>query len=169
VTTPPELQLAQGDLRLLTTPAAADLLRRALPARMAYVDRRGEPRIVPTWFHWNGREIVMATWTYGPHVRHPARRIDDLTRRPSVAISIDTDDTPPLALQVRGAAEIDEVDGIAEEYALAAHRYLGDDAGPYLAQFDAAAVGMARIVVRPRWVGLLDFDARLPGPLGGVS
>lgn len=163
----PDQQLAQGDPRLLATPAAADLLQRALPARMAYVDRRAEPRIVPTWFHWNGREIVMATWTHGPHVRHPARRIDDLSRRPSVAISIDTDDTPPLALQVRGPVEIDEVDGIAEEYALAAHRYLGDDAGPYLAQFDA--VGMARIVVRPRWVGLLDFDARLPGPLGGVG
>lgn len=66
-----------------------------------------------------------------------------------------------------GAPRTRPVDGIAEEYALAAHRYLGDDAGPYLAQFDA--VGMARIVVRPRWVGLLDFDARLPGPLGGVG
>jgi hypothetical protein len=26
----------------------------------------------------------------------------------------------------------------------------------------------ARIVVRPTWVGLLDFATRLPSPLGGV-
>jgi hypothetical protein len=27
---------------------------------------------------------------------------------------------------------------------------------------------MARIAVRPTWVGLLDFAERLPAPLGGV-
>jgi hypothetical protein len=140
-----------------------------IPARVAYVAHDGRPRIVPTWFHWDGEEIVMATWLSGPHIRHPARRVHDLQEHPEVAISIDTEDQPPLALQIRGRATVETVSGVAEEYRLAAHRYLGPDAAPgYLAQFDGVPVSMARIAVRPEWVGLVDFDERLPGPLGGV-
>jgi len=168
-TTPPT-NPAQGDLTLLDTPEAQDLLARAIPARMAYITRGGEPRIVPTWFHWTGEELVMPTWRRGPHIQHPARRLRDLAERPQVAVSIDTEDQPPAVLQIRGRATIDEVDGLAEEYRWCAVRYLGEEAGgEFLAQFDGAPVGMARIVVRPAWVGLLDFQARLPSPLGGVG
>lgn len=56
------------------------------------------------------------------------------------------------------------------EYALAAHRYLGDEeAPPYLTQFDHPSTRMARIAVRPTWVGVLDFRTRLPSALGGVT
>lgn len=162
--------LPQGDLRLLAADAAQDLLARPIPARLAYLTRGGEPRIVPTWFHWTGEEIVMATWTGGPHVRHPARRVRDLRERPAVAVSIDTEDQPPIVLAIRGRAAVTDVDGIVAEYALAAERYLGaDTARGYLAQFDGSRVSMARIAVRPTWVGLVDFQRRLPGPLGGVS
>jgi Pyridoxamine 5'-phosphate oxidase len=161
--------LPQGDVRLLETPAAAALLARAIPARMAYVTRDGHPRIVPTWFHWDGEEVVMPTWSAGPHIRHPARRLQSLRERPDVAIAIDTEDQPPVALQIRGRATIDDVTGLVPEYRLAAERYLGADAAAgFLAQFDGEEVVMARIAVRPEWVGLLDFSARLPGPLGGV-
>jgi hypothetical protein len=169
MTATPSAELSQGDVRLLDTPTARDLLAQAIPARLAYVTRSGEPRIVPTWFHWTGDELVMATWVSGPHVSHPARRVAALRARPDVTISIDTEASPPTALQVRGRATVDEVDGLVPEYRLAAHRYLGDDAAQgYLAQFDEADVGMARIGVRPEWVGLVDFADRLPGPLGGV-
>lgn len=165
----PSASPAQGDVHLLETALARDLLTRAIPARLAYVTRRGAPRVVPTWFHWDGEEIVMATWTSGEHVRYPARRLQDLRERAGVAVSIDTEDQPPVALQIRGRAAVEEVDGIVPEYRLAAERYLGAEAArEYLAQFDGAAVGMARIAVRPEWVGLLDFGQRLPGPLGGV-
>jgi hypothetical protein len=162
-------RVAQGELALLDEPAAQRLLASAIPARLAYVTRSGEPRIVPTWFHWDGEQIVMPTWIAGPHIQHPARRLADLIERPEVAISIDTDDQPPTVLQIRGRAVIDEVDGVADEYRIAAERYLGvETAGQFLAAFEHAPVTMATITVRPSWVGLLDFQTRLPSPLGGV-
>ncbi|HKY66811.1 MAG TPA: pyridoxamine 5'-phosphate oxidase family protein [Acidimicrobiales bacterium] len=161
--------LPQGDPQLLAAPAAQELLGRALPARLAYVSPDGTPRIVPTWFHWTGDEVVMATWAAGPHIQRAARRIEHLRRNPAVALSIDTDDQPPTVLQMRGRAQIDEVDGIVDEYARSAEKYIGLEAGrAYIAQFDPASVRMARIAVRPTWVGLLDFAERLPAPLGGV-
>ena len=54
--------LPQGDLRLLDTPVAVRLLASATPARLAYVAEDGTPRVVPTWFHWNGEELVMPTF-----------------------------------------------------------------------------------------------------------
>jgi Pyridoxamine 5'-phosphate oxidase len=163
------LRLPQGDLRLLETPAATALLARAIPARAAYVTRDGAPRIVPTWFHWDGEELVMPTWSAGPHIRHPARRLRSLRERPNVAVSIDTEDQPPVVLQIRGRATIDEVTGVVPEYRLAAERYLGAEAAAgFLAEFDGVEVTMARVAVRPEWVGLIDFSERLPGPLGGV-
>jgi hypothetical protein len=169
-TDPTAAPLPQGDPRLVTAPAAQDVLRRALPARLAYVAPDGAPRIVPTWFHWTGDEVVMATWVTGPHIRRPARRVEHLRRNSAVALSIDTDDQPPIVLQMRGRAQVDEVDGIVDEYARAAEKYLGDENGrAYIAQFDPTAVRMARIAVRPTWVGLIDFAERLPEPLGGVQ
>ena len=41
--------------------------------------------------------------------------------------------------------------------------------GAYLASLEGLPVTMAKISVRPVWVGLIDFQERLPGPLGGVS
>jgi hypothetical protein len=72
-------------------------------------------------------------------------------------------------LTIRGAADITEVAGIAPEYAAAARRYLGEQAAaPMLAAVDQPGTRQARIVVRPEWVGLLDFETRLPSAQGGV-
>lgn len=78
---------------------------------MAFVAADGTPRIVPTWFHWDGTEIVMATYIAGPAIgiRHPAARVAALRANPRVALSIDTEANPPQALSVRGSAEITEV------------------------------------------------------------
>jgi hypothetical protein len=162
--------LPQGHLGLLETPLAQELLTSRIPARLGFVWPDGTPRVVPTWFHWNGREIVMATYTGGPNagIRHPAARVAALRAKPAVALTIDTDDAPPRCLTIRGLAEITEVDGLAEEYAAAARRYLGDGAEPVLAQMDQPGTRQARIVVRPTWVGLVDFTTRLPSVLGGV-
>ena len=163
--------LAQGDRRLLFEPAAQGLLRSSSLARMAYVGRDGGPRIVPTWFHWTGGHIVMVTYVAGPQagIAHPARRLEDLRADPRVAISIDTDGTPPAALQLRGRVEIGEVDGIAPEYREAAQRYLGAArAADLLAAVDRPGTRQARIVLEPEWVGLIDFTTRLPSAQGGV-
>jgi Pyridoxamine 5'-phosphate oxidase len=162
--------LPQGDVRLLDTPTAQELLQSRIPARLAFVWPDGTPRVVPTWFHWTGDEIVMVTYTAGPTIgiRHPAARLAALRANPAVALTIDTESFPPHSLTIRGHARIDEVDGIAPEYAAAARRYLGDGADQMLAQLDQPGTAQARIAVRPVWVGVLDFVTRLPDVQGGV-
>jgi hypothetical protein len=105
----------------------------------------------------------MPTFVRAPHVARPAARLAALRAKPDVAICIDTESFPPHVLLVRGRAAITEVDGIAPEYALAARRYRGDEqATTYLGHADGPGTRMARIAVRPAWVGLIDFDTRLP-------
>jgi hypothetical protein len=121
---------------------------------------------VPTWFHWNGEELVMPTFITAPHIRRPARRIASLRANPAVAPSIDTDGSPPHVLLVRGVATVEDVDGVVPEYGSSARRYLGDAAGGEPADDGRRPEHrMARIAVRPAWVGLLDFEARQPGPI----
>ncbi|WP_413454305.1 hypothetical protein AA0Y32_03480 [Georgenia phoenicis] len=90
-----DAQLPQGDLRLLDAPLAQRLLHSTIPARLAYTARDGTPRVVPTWFHWTGEELVMATFLSAPHVAGPARRLPALRARPDVAVTIDTEAFTP--------------------------------------------------------------------------
>ena len=164
-------RLPQGDLRLLETDLAQQLLHSAIPARVAFVWTDGTPRVIPTWFHWTGEEIVMATYIAGSDIgiRHPAARLAALRANPRIALTIDTDTFPPQTLTIRGTAKITEVEGLAPEYAAAARRYLGEEAaGSMLASVDQPGTAQARIAVRPDWVGVLDFVTRRPSAQGGV-
>jgi len=106
----------------------------------------------------------MPTFIRAPHVAGPAQRLAALRARPDVAVSIDTESSPAQALTIRGTAQIAEVDGVDPDYADSARQYLGEEAArDYLAMLDQPGTRMARITVRPTWVGLLDFGAgRLP-------
>jgi Pyridoxamine 5'-phosphate oxidase len=166
----PTTPLPQGDLRLLDTAAARQLLASTVPARIGYLAADGTPRVVPTWFHWTGEALVMATFVSAPHVTQRAARIRDLQANPHVAVSIDTDGFPPVALNLRGTVSVDEHRGVVTEYAEAARRYLGQQAAEdYLAFLDHPATVMARIALRPAWVGLIDFQTRNPRTLGGIG
>ncbi len=157
--------LPQGDLRLLDGAVAQRLLAASIPARYAYTASDGTPRIVPSWFHWTGDELVMPTFIAAPHVRHPSR-IDVLRARPDIAVTIDSETFPPEVLLMRGRATVTETDGIPAEYAQAAARYLGSEAAnQYLAQIDQPGTRMACIGLRPSWVGVLDFETRMPSAL----
>ncbi|HLV03704.1 pyridoxamine 5'-phosphate oxidase [uncultured Georgenia sp.] len=161
-------RLPQGDLRLLDTELAQRLLRARTPARIAYTSRDGTPRVIPTWFHWTGDTLVMATFLAAPHIARPARRVPTLRRHPDVAVTIDTDGFPPEVLLLRGRVDVEEVTGVVPEYAAAARRYLGEEAAAgYLASIDQPVTRMARIALRPTWVGLLDFEERPPGTFAG--
>jgi hypothetical protein len=163
------MTLEQGDLRLLETDLAQRLLSSTIPARYAYTALDGTPRIVASWYAWTGEELVLPTFISAPHVSHAAYRVRALRANPGVAVSIDTESSPPQVLSLRGNAEITEVDGIPAEYAEAARRFLGgEQAAGYLAQIDQPGTRMARIAVRPAWVALMDFQSRLPSALGGV-
>lgn len=158
--------LPQGSLELLETPVARKLLASAIPARVAYTATDGTPRIVPTWFQWTNGEVVMPTYIQAPHIPAPgARRLAALRSRPDVAVAIDTGTEPPQALLIRGEAQVTEVDGVDPDYAVSARQYLGEEAARELLDMvDRPGTRMARITVRPAWVGLLDFaGGRLPG------
>ncbi|MFF5989878.1 pyridoxamine 5'-phosphate oxidase family protein [Prauserella flavalba] len=155
--------LPQGDVALLESAVAQRLLSSTELARLGYTARDGTPRVLPMLFHWNGAEVVMSTFA-GAH------KIAALRERPSVAITIDTATAPPEILLIRGRAEVTDVDGVVEEYALAHRRYYGEEqAAATLAEVDRPGTRMARIAVRPDWVGVLDFQTRVPGVLAGAS
>jgi hypothetical protein len=157
--------LPQGSPKLLDAPLARTLLAAAIPARIAYTAMDGTPRVVASWFQWTDGELVMPTFLRAPHVAAPARRLAALRARPEVAVSIDTETGPAQVLQMRGKVQVTEVDGVDPDYARSARQYLGEEAARgYLAMIDQAGTRMARISLRPTWVGLLDFGGdRLPG------
>jgi len=127
-------------------------------------------RVLATWFHWTGEVLAMPTFLAAPHVLHPSGRLRALRVRPEVAVTIDTETFPPEVLTIRGHVTIGEVEGIPVEYASAARRYLGAQAAhAYLDQIDQPGTRMAQIDLHPTWVGVLDFQVRQPGALGGIS
>ena len=52
-----------------------------------------------------------------------ARKLPALRKNPAVALTIDTEVHPPKILLIRGVAELDEVDGIPDEYLQASGTY----------------------------------------------
>jgi hypothetical protein len=71
---------------------------------------------------------------------------------------------PPQVLLLRGQATVTDVNGIVPEYALTQRRYAGQErADAELASLDHPDMQMARIAMRPDWVGVLDFTTRFPG------
>lgn len=155
------LPVKQGDLSLLQHPASQELLQSKIPARLAYISTDGTPRVIPIWFHWNGREIVMATPPKAP-------KLKALEKNPKVALTIDDNTFPHKVLLIRGTVRMEPVDGIVPEYAAAAARYFDPQlAQGWLTQLRGMISSMVRITITPEWVGLLDFQTRFPSALAG--
>jgi PPOX class probable F420-dependent enzyme len=153
------LPVEQGDLGLLQHPASQELLKSKIPARLAYVWSDGTPRVIPIWFHWNGREIVMATPPKAP-------KLKALARNPKVSLTIDDNTFPHKVLLIRGTARLEALDGIVPEYATAAERYFGVEQGQaWVKNLRTMISSMVRITITPEWVGLLDFQTRFPSAL----
>jgi PPOX class probable F420-dependent enzyme len=149
----------QGDLSLLQHPAAQELLQSKIPARIAYIGTDGGPRVVPIWFHWNGREIVMATPPKAP-------KLKALAKNPKVSLTIDDNTFPHKVLLIRGTARLEPVQGIVPEYVACAERYFdAATAQGWLTQLRSLVSSMVRITITPEWVGLLDFQTRFPSAL----
>jgi hypothetical protein len=153
------LPVVQGDLSLLQHPAAQSLLHSKIPARLAYVWTDGTPRVIPIWFHWNGREIVMATPPKAP-------KLKALAKNPKVALTIDDNVFPHKVLLIRGTTRLEPVVGIVPEYEACAARYFTpEQAAAWLSQLRTMISSMVRVTVTPEWVGLLDFETRFPSAL----
>ena len=155
------MAVKQGNLDLLQDPVAQELLQSTIPARLAYIATDGTPRVVPIWFHWNGREFVMATPLKAP-------KLKALAKNPKVALTIDDNSFPHKVLLVRGTALLKSVDGIVPEYAAAAERYFGQEQGrAWMQQVRMMMPSMMKITITPEWVGVLDFQTRFPSALSG--
>jgi hypothetical protein len=149
----------QGDLELLQHPTSQELLYSKIPARLAYVWTDGTPRVIPIWFHWNGREFVMATPPKAP-------KLKALAKNPKVSFTIDDNTFPHKVLLVRGTARLETVDGIVPEYAAAAERYFGPEQGQaWVNHLRTLISTMVRITITPEWAALLDFQTRFPSTL----
>jgi len=149
----------RGDLELLKHPVSQELLRSKIPARLAYVWTDGTPRVVPIWFHWNGREFVMATPPKAP-------KLKALKKNPKVSLTIDDNVFPHKVLLIRGTARLESINGIVPEYAAAAERYFGPEQGEaWVKHLSSLTSSMVRITIAPEWVGLLDFQTRFPSAL----
>jgi hypothetical protein len=146
----------QGSLKLLNDPIALELLASTIPARFAYVAPDGTPRVIPIWFHWNTKEVVVVSPPGAP-------KLKVLKSGSKVALTIDDNTWPHKVLLIRGRVHMEEVNGIAPEYRLAAERYFGPDMGPqFMAQLGQMFDQTTRIAVTPEWVGLIDFEQRFP-------
>ncbi len=146
----------QGNLSLLEDPVAQRMLASATPARFSYIGTDGAPRVVPIWFHWDGNEVVMGT---------PGKtaKVKALKQNPKVALTIDGDSWPYPVLLIRGTASVKTSQSAPTEYAAAARRYLGDEAGQgWVNQANAIMAQWARIAIQPEWVGVMDFEQRFP-------
>jgi hypothetical protein len=151
--------MKQGSLELLQDPVSKELLQSKIPARLAYIWTDGTPRVVPIWFHWDGKEFVLGTPPKAP-------KLKALARNAKVALTIDVNSFPHKVLLVRGTAYLETVNGIVPEYALAAERYFGREQGKaWVNQLRSTTPSMVRVAITPEWVGILDFQTRFPSAL----
>lgn len=148
----------KGDItEVMTHPIAQYLLvDSSIPARLAYVGLDGDPRVVPVGFLWDGEKVSVASAV-------TSAKVAALRRHPSVALTIDTDGMPPRVLLVRGTANVDVVDGVAEEFVRASSRRIPDEAWEgWLRAQHALYDQMAVITIRPHWAKLIDFETTIP-------
>lgn len=146
---------------VMNDPIAQELLRSAIPGRLAYNATDGSPRVVSMGVHWNGAEIVLGSATN-------AAKVPAIQQNPKVAMTIDTNIPPQNVLLLRGEATVEIVDGVPDEY-LAGVRKLVDNGHKELDWFETFAQQvrglyrqMALITITPTWVKVLDFQTRIP-------
>ena len=143
----------QGTLDLLNSTTAQKLLQSTEMAQLAYVWNDGTPRVVPIWFNWNGSEIVVGSPPTSP-------KVNALRQNPAVALTINSTDWPYDVLLICGNAEVEMVDGVVPEYAVRQTVFGAERGDVWTGQVDQMFTQMARIVIRPEWVGTLDFEPR---------
>jgi hypothetical protein len=153
-----EIRMNKHDVaEVLAKPYAQQLLGSTIPARFAYTALDGGPRVVPVGYHWTGSAFVICT-------APKSAKVKALHNDPRAAITIDTEGFPPKVLLARGAATLELVDGVPDEY-------LNGNFRPGLTDEQAAAWEsgvrelydqMVKITVEVEWAKLLDFETTIP-------
>lgn len=140
----------------MNDPLSQELLRSAIPARMAYNGKDGFPRAIPIGFLWKNGRIVVCTSSN-------AYKVKALAENPKVALTIDTE-APYRALLVRGTASVELVEGVPPEFLEASRKAMTDERQfrAFEEQVRSLYLQMARISIEPEWAKVLDFETRLP-------
>ena len=138
------------DPAVLSSPVALELLTSRIPARIGYLTTSGEVRVVPVWFHWDGADMVIATFGGSHKLRH-------VRTGHRIAATVDTEAFPYQALQIRGPVTVTPHVGVVPEYLVAAKRYLGDAEGAAFVAGLSPRPVMSRIALRPDWAKVLDM------------
>lgn len=142
---------------VLAKPISQELLGSSIPARLAYTGLDGDPRVVPIAFEWTGSRVLVATVP-------KSAKVKALQKNPRVAITIDTQVVyPPRVLLIRGAAEVEIVEGIPDAYIVGSRKLVPESdfagwEGGVRTLFDQ----MALITITPDWAKLLDFETTIP-------
>jgi len=146
----------QGSLALLNDPIAQRLLGSRFMAHLAYNWTDGTPRVVPIWFDWNGEEFIFCSVAN-------SFKAKALVNGVPVAITVDSDTFPYESLLARGIVQTTLYGGVVPGYRETAARYIGDQmADMFVGAINSTGVPMKRIAVKPTWVGLIDFQTRMP-------
>lgn len=133
-----------------------ELLEEPNLARLGYIGEDGRPRVVPIWFSQDEDDIVLVT---GPR----AEKARALRRNGAVALSIDSSRPSYKVLLLQGDAALEDLEGMAPEYAQMARRYLGPAADAYLARLKVKRQVRIRVAVRS--FRIFDFVQRYPKSL----
>jgi hypothetical protein len=111
---------------------------------------------VPAAFWWTGDTIVIATAV-------KSAKITTIRKHPRVALCVDKPGMPPRSLLVRGAATVDIVDGVPDEYVAGSRKITPAEAMPaWEAGVRALYAQMAVITIQPDHVVLHDFETTIP-------
>ena len=92
------------DPTVLSSPVAVELLTSRIPARIGYLTTSGEVHVVPMWFHWDGTDMVIATFDRSHKLRH-------VRTGHRIAATVDTEAFPYQALQIRGTVTVTPTTG----------------------------------------------------------
>ncbi|MDN5857506.1 MAG: pyridoxamine 5'-phosphate oxidase family protein, partial [Pseudonocardia sp.] len=124
--------------------------------RFSYLGGDGDPRVIPIGFWCIGEQIAFATVV-------TSAKVTAIRKNPRVALVVDKFGMPPRSLLVRGAATVEIVDGVPEEYLAGAPKLMPAEAVPgWQAGVKALYAQMAVITITPDHVVLHDFETTIP-------
>lgn len=126
------------------------LFESRVPARLAWNDAHGNPRVAPLWFRWTGTTLELSGFA-------GSRKLDELHDGDVVAVTIDTEDFPYRSVRIRGRLTIEHAAGLTESYRATARRYLGD--GPGRDWCDRLRADQALLTIHPTEASASDMSS----------
>lgn len=101
-----------------------EFLKQPQIARIATVDKSGQPHVVPVWFGWDGESLWISSYSDTQKNKH-------ISQNPKIAVAIDVagNDGETKAVIFEGTAELvtEPKDFLQKQFYWIYHKYLGDE------------------------------------------